>query len=247
MLWAMVSSIDIAMTSAEARLLPRADCYIVVDALRATTTIAALFHQGLRSLRVVDSLESGLAAKAGAPDALLFGESGGLRPAGFDHGNSPAEAATLDVAGRAAVLVTSNGTVALRAVGGLGLVVAGSMANLSAVARFAAGCERVMVVCSGNGGASRFSLEDFAVAAALVQELQRGSPGAALGDGGLLAMAVESPEALVPVSVHAGITRALGFTADVSFACHRDAAPSVPVVTACGEGWVTIEDRSGES
>ncbi|MBK6561805.1 hypothetical protein [Candidatus Amarobacter glycogenicus] len=49
----MVEQIDIAMTPAEAEAKEPGATYIVVDAVRATTTIAALFHRGLRRLRVV--------------------------------------------------------------------------------------------------------------------------------------------------------------------------------------------------
>ncbi len=233
--------LDIAVTPAEALLMPAADCYVVVDALRATTTIAAMFHGGLARLRVVADLDSGLREKG--PGTLLFGEKGGLRPPGFDYGNSPAEAASLDLEGREATLVTSNGTVALCAVAGRGATVAGSLVNLSAVAAFCARMESVMVVCSGNGGARRFSLEDFAVAAALVRQLFATAPDAAPGDAAMLAFRIAAPERLIAVSEHAAVTRDLGFAADIEFATQRDIAPSVPVVVSHGDGWAMLENR----
>lgn len=238
----MLRRIDVALTPAEAQLLPPAACYAVIDALRATTTIAALFHRGLRELRVVSTLEAGRAARA-SPRTLLFGESGGLRPEGFDYGNSPAEAARLDPGGRDAVLVTSNGTVALCAVAASGVTVAASLVNLSAVAGFASGFDSVVAVCSGNAGARLFSLEDFAVAAELVRALSARQPAAALGDGALAALALADPASLIPRSAHAAVTRALGFEADIAFAMQRDAAPAVPAVAACGEGWAVLRDR----
>lgn len=238
----VISSIDIAMTPAEALLLPAADCYVVIDALRATTTMAALFHAGLERLTVVSTLEAGRAARKD-PRTLLLGESGGLPPPGFDYGNSPAEFAALDFTGREAIQVTSNGTVAICAVAHRAVTVAGALVNLSAVAAFAANHARIVLVCAGNGGARVFSLEDFAVAAAFVVELCRHSPGAILGDGAVLALSATAAESLIRRAQHADVLRALGLAADVEFVVGRDTAPAVPVVTSFGEGWAVLENQ----
>src|SRR5688500_18674541 len=106
-----MQSLEIALLPAEAQAI-EADCYVVVDALRATTTAATLFARGLRDLVAVDSIEMArdLARRDGR---MLFGEVDGHPPAGFDFGNSPVEASTARVEGRGAVLFTTNGTAAL--------------------------------------------------------------------------------------------------------------------------------------
>lgn len=238
----MLRHIDIAMTPADALLLPPADCYLVIDTLRATTTIATLFARGLARLTVVSSIDQALAMRDG--DVLLFGESGGLRPDGFDFGNSPVETAGLDLVGRNAVLVTSNGTVALCAVAPRGVTVAASLANLSAVADFAAMDESALIVCSGNGGATRFSLEDFAVGAALVQALADTAGDLQMGDGAVAGSRVVDPEALIGSGSHASILRSLGLAPDVDFAASPDSSFSVPRVTSFGDGWAELEDHA---
>lgn len=238
----MLERLDIAMTPAEALLLLPADCYVVIDALRATTTIATLFGRGLRQLTAVSNLDAGRALRR--PGVLLFGEQGGLRPDGFDYGNSPVEAAALDLQGREAVLVTSNGTVALCAVASRGVTVTASLANLSAVCNFAANYSSVVVVCAGNAGATRFSLEDFATAAAVVQSLNRTAPEAVLGDGALLGLQVAEPARLLAVSSHSNILRDLGLSSDIEFAMHLDSSSATPVVTSVGESHVVLEDPS---
>jgi 2-phosphosulfolactate phosphatase len=232
--------IDVAMTPGEALLQPTADCYVVIDALRATSTMTVMFHRGLRRLLVVETLEQALAERTD-PEMLLIGEQGGRRPVGFDYGNSPAEAATLDLAGREAVHVTSNGTKALCAVASRGVTVAGALVNLSAVAQFCARYENVTMVCAGNGGAVRFSLEDFAVAAAFVQRLLEMHPGAALGDAALLAAETGGPERLIARGDHAEIVRRLGLEDDVRFVTKQDVAPAVPLVTEFRDGWCALE------
>ena len=241
MLHAMVSRIDIAMTPDEAARMPPADAYVVIDTLRATTVMAVLFHRGLRQLRTVADIRSALApATAGA---LLFGEEHGVRPEGFDYGNSPVEAAGLELTGRHAVHYTTNGTLAMCSAASKGPTFAGSLVNLSAVVEAVSSFGRVMLVCAGNGRGQHFSLEDFAVAAAVAQRLRGHYPAAEAGDAALLALQLKAPIELVSQSDHATITRKLGFEADIDYACRVDAAPSVPFVTAYGDGWAILENH----
>lgn len=241
MLRPMLEHIDVAMTPNEAQALEPAQAYVVIDALRATTTIAALFSRRLRRLRVVSTLDAARSFRASG--ATLLGETGGLRPEGFDYGNSPAEAAALDWTGREAVLVTSNGTKAICAVAGMGAVAAGSLVNLSALADWAGDYERLMVVCAGEAGARTFALEDFAVAACLVAALRQTAPEAALGDGALVALELAEPRRFIGLAGHAEVTRRLGFASDLAFATTQDRAPALPIVVEHGDGWAMLEDR----
>jgi len=229
------------MVPSEAAHFGKADAYVVVDALRATTTIATMFARGLRRLRTVTNIEAAFAAKTG-PEILVFGEVRGLRPDGFDYGNSPVETGVLDLAGGEAVLMTSNGTTALCLVASLGPAVAGSLVNLTRVVDWASAAERVVLVCAGNHGARGFSLEDFAVAACIVQELVGRSSSVVLGDAAHLAVTLESPEGMIHRSEHAEVTRALGFTDDITFAGTRDREPSLPTVVDHGTDWAILEN-----
>ena len=228
------------MTPSEALLLPKTEAYVVIDALRATTTIAVLFHRGLKRLRVVSDVAE--ARRIRREGTLLLGEQGGLPPEGFDFGNSPVEAAAMTLTGREAVHVTSNGTKALCAVAGMGTTVAGSLANLSVVSNYVARFESVTLVCSGNTGAKVFALEDFAVAAAFVQRLLIEHPGAQLGDAAILASRISEPISLIAEASHAEIVRGLGLGHDIEYVARVDVAPSVPLVVACGVGWAELEN-----
>ncbi len=84
----------------------------VIDVIRATSTIATLFGSGVKSIIVAGTLDEAYSLKKALPDRLLCGEKGGLKPDGFDHGNSPLEFSTMDLSGRKAILKTTNGTVA---------------------------------------------------------------------------------------------------------------------------------------
>lgn len=120
--------------------------YIVVDVIRATTTLSVLFEQGCRRVLLAPSIEGARVAQRALggdlPLALgwrgqLAGESGGVAPSGFDFGNSPAEFARQDMQGRELIFATTNGTRALRACAGGRAIFAGSFRNARAVAQAA--------------------------------------------------------------------------------------------------------------
>lgn len=239
--------IDVALLPAEA-IVSDADCYLVIDLLRATTTIAMLFTAGLRDLVVVDSL--GLAQEYAALDnRLLLGEIGGLPPEGFDYGNSPVEAAAAPVHGRGAVLFTSNGTPALCARAGHGTVLACSLVNAPAVVADAARYETVLVTCAGTSGGTRLALEDFLAAGAVVRMLMEKDPKAEVGDAARLAADTAASGQLreqVFASQHGQETVQLGFSPDIELALTVGASETVPEVVEHGTGWARLVDRNAE-
>src|SRR4051794_20827055 len=87
---------------------------VVLDVLRATSTITTALNAGARSVHLFDSLDAARAARAtwdpAAGPVLLAGESQCLKPDDFDLGNSPREQVTHRVGGATLLLATSNGT-----------------------------------------------------------------------------------------------------------------------------------------
>ena len=93
----------------------RPDAAVVIDVLRATTTIAWSLHNGAEAVQAFASLDDLRAAAAAWPaDArLLLGERGGQMLEGFDLGNSPVAVTPERVAGKRLFMSTTNGTRAL--------------------------------------------------------------------------------------------------------------------------------------
>ncbi len=247
MLQPMIRRLDVALLPSEA-LAIEAGCFVVVDLLRATTTIATLFAAGLDHLLVVDDVDRAREA-ARKSGELLFGEVGGLPPEGFDHGNSPIEATAAPVAGKGAVLFTTNGTLALCSLAPRGVVLAGSLANAGAVASVAASYERVVVVCAGESRGQRFAGEDFLAAGVIARRLAALAPGIELGDAAALAIRTASGpdlQQLVRASHHARTLAALNLAPDIAFALREDTSLATPGVVASGTGWALLQDtRSG--
>ena len=144
--------VHVAFTPVEAARVPTG---IVVDVLRATSTIVQALDAGYRTVYCCAEVEDARALKEELGDAVLGGERGGDPLPGFDFGNSPLE--YLSPQAEEIVITTTNGTRAVvGAAANCDLVLVGSMLNLNAVA--AAARERdedVEVVCAGlRGGPS---------------------------------------------------------------------------------------------
>jgi 2-phosphosulfolactate phosphatase len=144
---------------------------VVIDALRATTTIAQAVAAGAREVRVFEEVEPARRAALTLERAeyVLAGERGGKRIEGFDLGNSPAEFVPERVGGRTILFTTTNGTRALARCGLAGEVLVAAAVNLESAAAALAGATSVDLVCAGTDG--EVSREDVLVAGGLVARL----------------------------------------------------------------------------
>ena len=139
---------------------------VVIDVLRATSTLLSMFQAGARRVFLAESVPVALSCAAGFPERpVVCGESGGVRPEGFDHGNSPREFPPGALEGKDVVFCTSNGTKAMRRVSEAPVVLTGSLFNSSAVVRAALreASERgldVALICSGDILGTKFAIDD---------------------------------------------------------------------------------------
>lgn len=161
---------------------------VVVDVLRATTTVVAAFEAGCR--RVVPAPDADAARREAAllpvGEGLLAGEQHGDRIPGFDLGNSPLEYVADRVAGRTIVLTTTNGTRAMLAARAAAKATVAALTNLDAAAGWCLAAGRdVTVLCAGEEGG--FSLEDAVCAGLLVERVAAGAGSAELSDGAVAA------------------------------------------------------------
>ena len=158
----------------------RSSVWIVIDVLRATTSIVAAFEAGCAAIRPSIGIAEARRLRKGSRSGrrILAGERDGKPIRGFDLGNSPRELTLERVAGRDIVLTTSNGARTIRAISdaGAGEVWVASFSNAAAVSLRAAdlikkrGCGFVNLVCSGRD--ARFCLEDAVCAGLIIGELR---------------------------------------------------------------------------
>lgn len=192
---------------------------VVVDVLRATSTIAQALASGYERVLCCAEIEEARALRASTPDSLVGGERLAVRIDGFDVGASPRE--FLERRASTLILSTTNGTRAiLAAAEHAGEVVLGSLLNLEAVAAVArARAVDVAVLCAGFKGA--FALDDAYCAGRIVQLLEAERSDAAIA-ADLLARAFPT--------AHAGLTARTygppGLEEDIAF-CARESVLDV--------------------
>lgn len=158
--------VSVALTPAEEAAAPLG---IVVDVLRATSTIAQALASGYERVLCVAEIEEARRLRQTIEGSLVGGERNAVRIDGFDVGASPRE--FLEARAATLILSTTNGTRAiLAAAARCEEVVLGSLLNLAAVARHAAQRgEDVAILCAGFKG--QFALDDAYCAGRIVQLL----------------------------------------------------------------------------
>lgn len=147
--------VHVAFTPAET---VRAPVAVVVDVLRATSTIVQALASGYRRVLCCAEIDEARELRDRLGEGVLAGERLAQAIPGFDLGNSPAE--FVEPRGETVVLTTTNGTRAIVAAAARAeTVLVGSLLNLTAVAEAArVGGSAVEVVCAGVDG--RFTLDD---------------------------------------------------------------------------------------
>ncbi|HXH89067.1 MAG TPA: 2-phosphosulfolactate phosphatase [Gaiellaceae bacterium] len=143
---------------------------IVIDVLRATSTIAQALAAGYRRVLCVPELEQARTLRAELPDSIVGGERDAVRIEGFDVGASPRE--FLEPRAETLILSTTNGTRSIVATAErCETVLLGSLLNLDAlVAAVRERGEDVAIICAGYKGA--FALDDAYCAGRIVQLLE---------------------------------------------------------------------------
>ncbi len=213
---------------------PSRQVCVVVDVIRASTTLVTLVDQGASAILIAGDVETARRYAAGLDEVVLAGEVDGLAPPGFDFGNSPVELSKAALVGKPVVFVTTNGTAAIRAVRHAGPVLVGALRNGAAVCHEAWKVAQPLeanltVVCAGRGGA--VGLDDVYCAGYLVDRLlHSGEP--ALTDAAAAALRLYrcEPDALTLFRQSAAGRHVigLGLSADVDYCAERDVSLALP-------------------
>ena len=221
---------------------------VVVDVLRATTTITSAIHSGCRFVLPQGSIE---VAKTTYQQfetdplttgvSMLGGERKGKIVPGFHGGNSPVEYTPEVADDKILILATTNGTVAMDHCSQASRILIGSMVNLTAVAQQVISDPDLVVLCSGTDGL--ITSEDVIFAGAFLQRVtelreQSGLPVGKFTDPAMIAInhwqtvqgLVEGGAALSDFFKNArgGINLVkIGHSADIEFAANIDSLPIV--------------------
>lgn len=219
---------------------------IVIDVLRATSTMVTALANGCQCIIPVLTEEEALERRLMLPGALLGGERHALRIEGFDLGNSPFDYVPEKVGGKRVILTTTNGTRAIRAAVQAPAVWMASFLNLESIVhailrRFERdkGLDGIVVFCAGTE--ERFDMPDTLCAGMLIDAL---GPEVDLNDlGEASRILYQSAQGLVLDAVrssqHGQRLRSLGCEKDVVYCSTANILPIVPALVDGEIVWLT--------
>ncbi len=246
-------NIDVALQPGQ-RFDPARSVCVVVDVLRASSSIVTLLERGAASVLAASDIEAARTLADRLPGYVLCGEKDGLPPEGFAYGNSPSEFSRLDFADRSVILATSNGTRILAALAEAPALLVGCLLNRTAVARAAVSIARdrgldIAVICSAAYGGATFVLEDALGAGAIVDAaLRLAQPPRAL-DAARFArdafLAAGDIGAAIRSAYHAGDLVNMGLGDDVAYCGQLDVSRVAPLVERGEGGLLVIRNKSG--
>ena len=217
------------------------DAAVVIDVLRATTTIATALNIGAEAVATFKSLESLMAASENWPQRLRAGERGGSKVPGCDLGNSPLDLSHELMKDKRLFISTTNGTKALEAVQQAAIVLTGAFINRQAVVKYLLEKDPETVWLVGSGWEGEYSLEDTACAGAIAKSLlENGTVPVSVGNDEVIAAVAlytqwqDNILELLKQASHGQRLLRLDCLADLKYCANLDMVDTLPIQKSPG-------------
>ena len=208
---------------------------VVIDVLRASSTIVAAIENGVERIIPIADVEtaSRLVRPAERDKKLLAGERKCLPVPGFDLSNSPGEFTPARVRGKTLVLTTTNGTRAIAMAAKAERIIICALTNLHAAAVALREERELVVLCCGSEGS--IAAEDLLCGGMLLKNLEPVAGPESISDAARIARVIaeqfgSNAEAFVRSTDHGRKLVALGFESDVVFCSRVGVSSIVPEV-----------------
>jgi len=228
-------AVDVVFTAKDAvQPSQRGDVIIIIDVLRCCSTVITALANGAICIVPAKTVTEARGLKKTNPELVLAGERKGLKPKGFELGNSPLQFTEDAIGGKQLVLTTTSGTRAITICRNAQWVLIGAILNAASVAKVALRISEkekggISLVLSGTDG--RFSLEDFVSAGLILDNFQ--SKNVEYSDSALASLlALKQCRGhlcdVIKSTHHAKYLAGIGLEKDVEFCCQIDEYPIVP-------------------
>lgn len=207
---------------------------IVIDVLRASTTIVTALKNGAKEIVPVATVEFGVKISGGmfGGQTLLGGERNTKKVEGFALGNSPLEYTSEIVSGKTIILYTTNGSKAIVKAKFAGNLYVCSYLNLGAVAEqlIKTGAD-FEILCAGKS--NTFSLEDSVCAGSLIRRVMKNNNELTLTDTARVTMSLDEsfgkdPLEMLKETEHGKLLLQNGFEDDLKYAAGVDTSDVIP-------------------
>ncbi|MBS7657865.1 MAG: 2-phosphosulfolactate phosphatase [Candidatus Bathyarchaeia archaeon] len=212
----------------------RKDITIIIDVLRCSSTIISLLAKGAKEIFIAKSLREAREIHSKLENSILVGERHGIKPKGFNFGNSPLEFTKEDVKEKSVILTTTSGAKAIYAAKNSEATFIGAFLNAKFVSEAAfkkAKGKTISLIASGKK--NEFSLEDFICCGAIASELIK--LGSKEFDDGIKAAILAWKTASLNLKgtikngTHAKYLIQKGFEKDVEFCSNLNTINIVPI------------------
>lgn len=211
---------------------------VVIDVLRASSTIVTALSNGAKEVIPVSTIE--FAMKNSSKESLssltiLAGERNSQKIDGFALGNSPLEFSKTNVSGKSVVLFTTNGTKAVVKAKYSKYLLIASFLNAKAIIKEIESKEDIIILCAGNNG--MFSYEDSVCAGYIINKLCNKLNILEIDDASktCLLLYKNSKNDLTEVifnTEHGKKLNNLGFKADIEYSVQKNLLEVIPVFSA---------------
>ncbi len=207
---------------------------VVIDVLRASTTIVTALQNGAREIVPVATVEFGVKISGGmfGGQTLLGGERNTKKVEGFALGNSPLEYTSEIVSGKTIILYTTNGSKAIVKAKFAENLYISSYLNLGAVAdQLIKTGKDFEILCAGKS--NTFSLEDSVCAGRLIRRVMEKNNELVLTDTARVTVSLDDsfgkdPLEMLKETEHGKLLLQNGFEDDLKYAAGVDTSDVIP-------------------
>jgi 2-phosphosulfolactate phosphatase len=207
---------------------------VVIDALRATTTIITALENGAKEIIPVGTVEFAVKVSGGmfGWQTLLGGERNTKKIEGFALGNSPLEYSADVVAGKSVVLYTTNGTKAITKAKFSSELFICAFLNVSSLAKHLVQLNQDLeIICAGRF--NNFSMEDSICAGKLISEIEKLNDKLTLSDSARASQSLSKSLGknilkMLRETEHGKILTENGFEEDLKFCSKLNSSAAIP-------------------
>jgi len=208
---------------------------VVLDVLRAGTSITVALNNGAKQIIPVNNVENAVRIASGmsAEVTLKAGERYAKMIGGFHFGNSPLEFTPTAVGGKTIIFLTTNGTTAVVKGRHAKNLIMGAFVNLSRMVDFLGNLrEDFTVICAGKENS--FSMEDAVCAGRLLNKLSAGTDiDFSWDDSAVAAMSLDKIHGkailkMLKNSDHGRYLTSIGYASDLKICSAVDSVPVLP-------------------
>ncbi len=218
---------------------------IMIDVLRAGSSVCASLHNGAKEVLAYESLDKAVSvySSLSKESRFLGGERNCQKPSGFDAGNSPTEYTEEAVQGKSVIISTSNGSKVFQKGKNAKFRVVGGFVNIDSVIDYISqhhlnleeelDSTEICVMCAGTNG--RLSYEDTLCAGAFINHFNRNYNNVTLTDSADAAKNLYNLHSVdlldfIRTREHAKTLIANGMESDIKLCLTKNIYPVVPVI-----------------